>query len=425
MIWNGDGTGYAAETDLGTQDGSHDGSAVHGGGAQAWDWDCGWGVEVVPLQYLGFQVVVTDSSASYEVTLTPATYEGTAGFVTGGGWIDSPAGAYTSFIPVWEQGFEVDTDGWFGTTRVSSGTNGITSASGDWHAEVSDGSYTWWGGYSSSFPLGGYITSIDIYLDVNAGFANDSRFDFTSAIYKPDGTHRRDFIFNGGFYNDNDGPGAGQNRFVFSASNNAPGWPKNPGRDPIAISSSGWYSFQHRFYEGGSGVLAVDLSIFDSVGNLVHRWTLSDPTDIIGSTVGGNGYGWFVSSLSPFLAIDNSFRAETPTGKASFGFVARYKKGASAPSGQTEFVFQAAGLNFHSSSYDWLVVNQAGANAQFKGTGTVNGSGDYKFMLWAGDNDPDTFRIKIWTEENSVETVIYDNGSHQPIGGGQIVVHKK
>jgi hypothetical protein len=71
ICWYGDGTGYAAETDLGTQDGSHDGSEAHGGGAQAWDWDCGWGVEVIPLELPGFAVEVT-SGGSYTVTLTPA-----------------------------------------------------------------------------------------------------------------------------------------------------------------------------------------------------------------------------------------------------------------------------------------------------------------------------------------------------------------
>ena len=63
---------YAAETDLGTQDGGHDGSATHGGGAQAWDWDCGWGVEVIPLELPGFLVAVTDiGSGDYRVSLTP------------------------------------------------------------------------------------------------------------------------------------------------------------------------------------------------------------------------------------------------------------------------------------------------------------------------------------------------------------------
>ena len=115
------------------------------------------------------------------------------------------------------------------------------------------------------------------------------------------------------------------------------------------------------------------------------------------------------------------------TGKATFGFIAKYlKKGTNEPTGETEFQFHAGNLNFHSSLYDWLVVNQNNSNAQFKGSGTINGEGDYKFMLWAGDHDPDTFRIKIWTEDSSgVETVVYDNGFEQEIDGGSIVIHTK
>jgi hypothetical protein len=114
-----------------------------------------------------------------------------------------------------------------------------------------------------------------------------------------------------------------------------------------------------------------------------------------------------------------------PTGKATFGFVAKYKKGASVPEGNTEFQFHTIGLNFHSSSYEWLVVT--GSNyARFKGVGTINGEGEYKFMLWAGDDEPDTFRIKIWEEdEETNEIVIYDNGMDQALGGGSIVIHTK
>ena len=46
--------------------------------------------------------------------------------------------------------------------------------------------------------------------------------------------------------------------------------------------------------------------------------------------------------------------------------------------------------------------------------------------LWAGDNDPDTFRIKLWTEDGAgFETVVYDNGMNQPIDGGSIVIRTK
>jgi hypothetical protein len=116
------------------------------------------------------------------------------------------------------------------------------------------------------------------------------------------------------------------------------------------------------------------------------------------------------------------------SGKANFGFVSKYQKGATVPTGSTEFQFHAAGLNFHSNSYEWLVVT--GSNyARFKGVGTINGMGTYKFMLWAGDgtgtSGADTFRIKIWEEVGEVEIVIYDNGMDQDISGGSIVVHTK
>lgn len=86
------------------------------------------------------------------------------------------------------------------------------------------------------------------------------------------------------------------------------------------------------------------------------------------------------------------------TGKATFGFVSKYKKGADVPEGNTQFVFQVADLNFHSTEYQWLVV--AGNKAKFKGYGTINGQGSYGFMITATDGDADggvdTFRIKIW-----------------------------
>jgi hypothetical protein len=306
-----------------------------------------------------------------------------------------------------------------------SGTNGITSATGAYHAEVVAGNFTRWGGYNSLFPTGGYITAVDVYLDMDAGFANDTRFDWSSAISDPTGAHRRDFVITGGFYNDATGPGAGQNRFVFSASNNTPGWPKNPDRDPFAVTTTGWYTLQHHFYDNGNGVLAVDMSILDSAGNVLHTWTLSDPTDVIGTTVGGNRYGWLVTNGFPFLAMDNAIRKEmsTVTGKATFGFVSKYRRGATVPEGNTEFQFKSGDLNFSSTSYQWLVVNQGGTNAQFKGSGTINGSGNYDFMLWANDGSPDTFRIKIWDADT--EVVVYDNGTNQAIGGGSIVIHKR
>jgi hypothetical protein len=164
-----------------------------------------------------------------------------------------------------------------------------------------------------------------------------------------------------------------------------------------------------------AGFYNVCLIVNDGVEDSEEVCTIAviyDPS--VGFVTGG---GWIWSPAGAYAADP------LLTGKATFGFVAKYKKGAITPDGNTEFQFKAGDLNFHSSSYDWLVVNQNDSNAQFKGSGTINGEGDYKFMLWAGDKEPDTFRIKIWEEIDDTENIIYDNGVAQEIGGGSIVVH--
>jgi hypothetical protein len=66
----------ALESDLGTQNGGHGGSAAYGGGAGAWDWDCGWGIEVIPLEYAGFTGAVSYiENGTSTVSLTPAVPE--------------------------------------------------------------------------------------------------------------------------------------------------------------------------------------------------------------------------------------------------------------------------------------------------------------------------------------------------------------
>jgi hypothetical protein len=140
------------------------------------------------------------------------------------------------------------------------------------------------------------------------------------------------------------------------------------------------------------------------------------------------GGGWINSPAGAYAADADSI------GKATFGFVSRYQKNAAVPSGNTEFQFKAGNLNFKSTAYEWLVI--AGARAQFKGTGTINGSGNYGFILTAidgqvnGGRGTDKFRIKIWDKETG--TIIYDNQMGEndtgdlttELSGGSIVIHK-
>jgi PKD domain/Regulator of chromosome condensation (RCC1) repeat len=169
-----------------------------------------------------------------------------------------------------------------------------------------------------------------------------------------------------------------------------------------------------------SGLYTVCLTVNDGTVSSTQACTFAvvyDPSD--GFVTGG---GWI---LSPAGAYKPN---ESLSGQATFGFVAKYQKGANIPSGNTAFEFDLAGMAFASQSYEWLLVNQGGTNAQFKGSGLINGAPDangneYKFMLWAGDGSPDTFRIRIWWEDAVGEHDVYDNGFDQAIGAGNIVVH--
>jgi hypothetical protein len=101
---------------------------------------------------------------------------------------------------------------------------------------------------------------------------------------------------------------------------------------------------------GEAGLHTVCVSGTDSFGNVTkvddHCAFLPvyDPT---GAFVTGGGW---IDSLAGAYTADPSL-----TGKANFGFVSKYKKEADIPTGQTEFQFRVADLNFHSSSYEWLV----------------------------------------------------------------------
>ena len=176
-------------------------------------------------------------------------------------------------------------------------------------------------------------------------------------------------------------------------------------------------------------VYTVKLTVKDA-GNLsdeaIYQYiVIYDPS--AGFVTGG---GWINSPTGAYVANPSL------TGKATFGFVSKYKKGQTTPDGNTEFQFHAAGMNFKSNAYEWLVI--AGAKAQFKGSGTIDGAGNYGFMLMTidgqlpGGNGADKFRIKIW-DKNNGNAVVYDNQIGVPetdppatlLGGGSINIQAK
>lgn len=142
------------------------------------------------------------------------------------------------------------------------------------------------------------------------------------------------------------------------------------------------------------------------------------------------GAGWIDSPLGAFAADS------TLTGRANFGFVSKYKKGRTIPTGNTRFKFKAGDLNFDSSSYEWMVI--AGAKAMYKGVGTINNAGNFGFQLSAIDaaltpsTNEDLFRIRIFDKDNN-HALVYDNkvGETDPnadsttaLSGGAIKIHQ-
>jgi len=158
-----------------------------------------------------------------------------------------------------------------------------------------------------------------------------------------------------------------------------------------------------------SGVYTVNLTVEDYFGRTdwetFQYVVVYDPG--CGFVTGG---GWIDSPSGAY--IPNA----SLTGKANFGFVSKYKKGHTIPTGNTQFNFQEADLNFHSDNYQWMVI--IGSCAIYKGSGTINGEGDYRFIVTVFDGAEDMFGIKIYDNSN----VIYDSGLI-PLGGGQIKIH--
>lgn len=177
-----------------------------------------------------------------------------------------------------------------------------------------------------------------------------------------------------------------------------------------------------------AGIYTLQVTVTDDDGGsdseIFQYVVVYDPD--AGFVTGG---GWIDSPAGAYTAD------ATLSGRASFGFVSKYKKGATVPDGQTQFQFHAGDLNFHSTAYEWLVVS--GPKAQYKGSGTINGAGNYGFMLTVNDGqqtgggDVDRFRIKIW--DNQTGNVVYDNqigdadddAASDAIEGGSIVIHSK
>lgn len=196
--------------------------------------------------------------------------------------------------------------------RVPSGTGGIPSKSGGFHAVLDSttlpappndfsGAFTRLGGYSSVFPPTGFKASLDVYMDLAdpAVLAGTYGWDLSCAASNQSGAHRRDFVFH---------TAGNPGQILVGGSNNSNFTRRNDlgTINHYVITGTGWYTFEWVFRNNGSGVLAVDLNLRNAGGALLWTETRSDPSDIIATVIGGNRYMWFTFLEVNKLAIDNT-----------------------------------------------------------------------------------------------------------------------
>ena len=194
--------------------------------------------------------------------------------------------------------------------------------------------------------------------------------------------------------------------------------------DTVKPAASGACSAAHTY--AIAGVFTVTITASDDDGASASRTfasvAVTDPN--AGFLTGG---GWI----------------QGPSGRANFSFEIKNEGNESDDDDDddSELDFQSGNLRFRGTSHEWLII--AGARAQAKGAGKLNGVSGYTYLLSVvdgkitGPGAVDKFRIKIWKNATATtpQTLIYDNvptapdtfdaANPQPLGGGNITIHPK
>ena len=186
---------------------------------------------------------------------------------------------------------------------------------------------------------------------------------------------------------------------------------------------SGSFTATHAY--AAAGIYRVVTAVTDDDGG-VGRSVLEAAVVFDPAAGSARGAGWFESPPGAHEAD------ESATGRATFGFLARYRTDAAEPVAHPGFRLKTGQLAFESTGYEWLVIS--GAKAQLRGTGRVDGAGSYGFQITATDGQDgdasaaDRLRIRIW--DGVTGRVVYDSQPGEPdgadpltgLGGGSITV---
>ncbi len=158
-------------------------------------------------------------------------------------------------------------------------------------------------------------------------------------------------------------------------------------------NGSGSVSNTHTYTQ--AGVYTINLTITDNdtgEGTQTFKYLSAYNPTPTGLFTGAALY------TSPVGADSNDLSA---TGKVHFGITSKYGTN-NQPTGNVNMNFKAGNIDFKANSITILVINNG--QATLRGTGTVNGTGNYTFLV-TGNDSQNTIRFQIKDQTN---TIIYD-----------------
>ena len=221
-----------------------------------------------------------------------------------------------SALVIYDQNFDTgtDTSPWSplsSITLMSAGNNN------GYYAQIDDSGFFGGGAYITldgfrTVCNDGFISSLDIFLDPFQ--TSGSGFDYSVAINNSGNNGYTDYVFN--IANDI----SDTNSLSISVSNELLlTYNKNIySQHRYTIDSTGWYTFQHVFYNN-KGVLDVDLNLLDAMGNALFTETIKvDEVNADLCTLGGYPQSWILfRNLASGVAIDNSKLEASPVPEPS------------------------------------------------------------------------------------------------------------
>jgi len=183
------------------------------------------------------------------------------------------------------------------------------------------------------------------------------------------------------------------------------------------VNGSGSVSGNHTYV--APGVYTVTLTVIDNFG--VSHTSTYQYVSVYNPTSQG-----LFSAGSHFTSPAGAYiQNPSLTGKVKFGL--RYKYKGTMPVGNKQFTmaFNAANLTFNATTVSSLVI--ANGMATMTGTGTINGAGNYNFLVTGVDGGG--IRVQI-TDPSNNNNVIYDTQPGAAITDtptiavtGRVVVH--